>query len=113
MSFGRVPLPVDICLLSRDPFTDIGGTVPELGLVVFGQRKELYSLVVDKRHFLEIDSHWAGFRAQNAPERGHVFPSELSTYAQYDQIVSIHDSVDSADHNSVREIASLTPVGTS
>ncbi|HTY84973.1 MAG TPA: hypothetical protein VMB19_12185 [Silvibacterium sp.] len=62
MSFGRVPLPVDICPHSRDPFTDIGGTVPELGLVVFGQRKELYSLAVDKRDFLEIDSHWAGFR---------------------------------------------------
>jgi hypothetical protein len=92
------PLSLHICPLSRDPFTDIRRTIPELSLVVLDQRKELHSFTVDERHVLEIDDQCTGFLSQHIAERLHMFPGKAPTYAQHNAIAAFNDPVDSAAH---------------
>src|SRR5580658_112376 len=47
--------------LFGNPFTDIGGTIPELHSPTLARRKELHAISVDERDVLEIDGYCAGF----------------------------------------------------
>lgn len=47
--------------LSRDPFTDIGWTIPELRSVGLAESKEFYGFSVDKKNVFEVDGEAARF----------------------------------------------------
>jgi hypothetical protein len=54
--------------LSRDPFTDIGRTIPEFRSVGLDDSKEFHSFSVNKKNVLEIDDEAARFLFQYAPK---------------------------------------------
>ena len=59
--------------LSRDPFTDIGRTIPEFRSVGLAERKEFHGFSVDKKNVFEIDGEAARFLFQYAPKYVDMF----------------------------------------
>jgi len=84
--------------LSRDPFTDIGRTIPEFRSVGFAESKELHGCSADKNNVLEIDGEATRFLFQYAPKHVDMFPRNPATYEQHHAIVIANDSIDSAAH---------------
>src|SRR6266851_6677430 len=84
--------------LPRDPFTDIGRTIPEFRSVGLAESKQFHGFSVDKKNVLEIDGEAARFRFQYAPKYVDMFSCNPATYEQHHEIFSANDSIDSAAH---------------
>src|SRR5882762_5132054 len=84
--------------LSRDPFTDIGRTIPEFRSVGLAESKEFHGFSVDKKNVLEIDGEAARFLFQYAPKYVDMFSCNPAAYEQHHEVFSGNDSVDSAAH---------------
>src|SRR3984893_7342501 len=84
--------------LSRDPFTDIGRTIPEFRSGGLAERKEFHGFSVDKKNVLEIDGEAARFLFQYAPEYVDMFPCNPAAYEQHHKIFSANHSINSAAH---------------
>ena len=84
--------------LSRDPFTDIGRTIPEFRSIGLTVRQEFHGFSVDELNVLEVNGDAARFLFQYAPKYVDVFPCNLAAYEQHHEIFSGNDSVDSAAH---------------
>ena len=84
--------------LSRDPFTDIGRTIPEFRSVGLAERKEFHGFSVDKKNVFEIDGEAARFLFQYAPKYVDMFSCNPAAYEQHHEVFSANDSVDSAAH---------------
>src|SRR5713101_4658803 len=84
--------------LSRDPFTDIGRTIPEFRSVGLAESKQFHGFSVDKKNVFEIDGEAARFLFQYAPKHVDMFPSNSAAYEQHHEIFSANDSIDSAAH---------------
>src|SRR5260370_4374295 len=67
-----------ICPLSREPFTDIGRTIPEFRSVGLAESKEFHGFSVDKKNVFEIDGEATRFLFQYAPTHLHMFPCNLA-----------------------------------
>jgi len=93
--------------LSRDPFTDIGRTIPELRSVGLAESKEFHRFSVDKKNVFEIDGEAARFLFQHAPKHVDVLSCNPAAYQQHHKVFSANDSVDSAAHLSA--FGSLLP----
>src|SRR5258705_13588295 len=85
-------------LLSRDPFTDIGRTIPEFSSVGLAESKEFHAFSVDKKNVLEIDGEAARFLFQHAPKYVDIFSCNPAADEQHHEVFSANDSVDSAAH---------------
>ena len=99
--------------LSRDPFTDIGRTIPEFRSVGLTARKEFHGFSVDELNVFEINGNAARFLLQYAPKYLDVFPCNPAAYQQH-QVFSANDSVDSVIHlwasvPSIQDKAKLLP----
>ena len=95
--------------LSRDPFTDIGRTIPEFRSVGFTESKEFHSFSVDKKNVFEIDGEATRFLFQYAPEHIDMFSCNPSAYEQHHKVFGADDSVDSAAHLSAFQFTPSTP----
>ena len=84
--------------LSRDPFTDIGRTIPEFSPFGLAKSKEFHGFSVDKKNVLEIDGEAPRFLFQYAPKHVDMFSCNPSAYEQHHEIFSGDDPVDSAAH---------------
>src|SRR5438445_9730326 len=84
--------------LSRDPFTDIGGTIPEFRSVGLAESKEFHGFSVDKKNVFEIDGEAARFLFQYAPKYVDMFSCNPAAYEQHHEAFSANDSIDSAAH---------------
>ena len=84
--------------LPRDPFTDIGRTIPEFRSVGLAERKEFHGFSVDKKNVFEIDGEAARFLFQYAPKYVDMFSCNPAAYEQHHEIFSANDSIDSAAH---------------
>src|SRR5436309_14572981 len=84
--------------LSRDPFTDIGRTIPEFSDVGLAESKECHGFSVDKKNVFEIDGEAARFLFQHAPKRVDMLSCNPAAYDQHHEIFSANDSIDSAAH---------------
>ncbi len=82
--------------LSRDPFTDIGRTLPEFRPVGLAESKEFHGFSVDKKNVLEIDDEAAPFLFQYDPKHVDVFPCNPAADEQHHEAFSGNDSIDSA-----------------
>ena len=60
--------------LSRDPFTDIGRTIPEFRSVGLTARKEFHGFSVDELNVFEINGNAARFLLQYAPKVSRRVP---------------------------------------
>jgi len=89
--------------LSRDPFTDIGGTIPEFRSVGLAERKEFHGFPVDKKNVFEIDGKAAGFLLQYALKHVDMFSCNPAADEQHCEIFSVNDSVDPAAHRASRD----------
>src|SRR5436309_897491 len=69
---------VCLCPLARDPFTDIGRTIPEFRSVGLAESKEFHGFSVDKKNVFKIDCEAARFLFQYAPKQIDMFPSNLA-----------------------------------
>jgi hypothetical protein len=69
-----------VCPFSRDPFTDIGRTIPEFRSVGLAESKEFHGFSVDKKNVFEIDGKPARFPFQYAPKHVDMFPCNPATY---------------------------------
>ena len=85
-------------LLSRDPFPDIGRTIPEFRSVGLAESKEFHGFSVDKKNVFEIDGKTARFLFQYAPKYFDMFSCNPAAYEQHHEIFSANDSIDSAAH---------------
>src|SRR5229473_1871103 len=85
-------------LLSRDPFTDIGRTIPEFRSVGLADRKEFHGFSVDEKNVSEIDGEAARFLFQYAPKHVDMFSCNPAAYEQHHEILSANNSIDSATH---------------
>ena len=84
--------------LSRDPFTDIGRTIPEFRSVGLAESKKFHGFSVDKKNVFEIDGEAARFLFQYAPKYVDMFSCNPAAYEQHHEVFSGNDSVDSAAH---------------
>ena len=84
--------------LSRDPFTDIGRTIPEFRSIGLAESKEFHGFSVDKKNVFEIDGEAARFLFQYAPKYVDMFSCNPAAYEQHHEVFSANDSVDSAAH---------------
>src|ERR1700681_2152399 len=84
--------------LFRDPFTDIGRTIPEFRSAGFAESKEFHGFSVDKKNVFEIDGEAARFLFQYAPKHVNMFPCNPAAYEQHHETFSANDSIDSAAH---------------
>src|SRR6267143_6627187 len=84
--------------LSRDPFTDIGRTIPEFSSVGLAESKEVHGFSVDKKNVFEIDGEAARFLFQYAPKYVDMFSCNPAAYEQHHEVLSANDPVDSAAH---------------
>ena len=84
--------------LSRDPFTDIGWTIPEFRSVGLAESEEFHSFSVDKKNVFEIDGEAARFLFRYAPKYVDMFSCSPAAYEQHHEIFSGNDSIDSAAH---------------
>jgi hypothetical protein len=85
-------------LLSGDPFTDIGRTIPEFRSLGLAESKESHGFSVDKKNVFEIDGEAARFLFQHAPKHVDMFPCNPAAYKQHHETFSANDSIDSAAH---------------
>jgi len=85
-------------LLSRDPFTDIGRTIPEFRSVGLAERKEFHGVSVDKKNVFEIDGEAARFLLQYGPKHVDMFSSNPAAYEQHRDVFGANDSIDSTAH---------------
>src|SRR5882757_6107187 len=85
-------------LLSRDPFTDIGRTIPEFRSVGLAESKKFHGFSVDKKNVFEIDGETARFLFQYAPKYADMFSCNPAAYEQHHEVFSANDSIDSATH---------------
>ena len=84
---------------SRDPFTDIGRTIPEFRSVGLPESKKSHGFSVDKKNVFEIDGEAAGFLFQYAPKHIHIVLCNPSANAQDIKILSDNNAVNSAAHS--------------
>src|SRR3954468_6049447 len=84
--------------LSRDPFTDIGRTIPEFRSVGLAESKEFHGFSVNKKNVFEIDGEAARFLFEYAPKHVDMFSCNPAAYEQHHEIFSANPSVDSAAH---------------
>src|SRR6202035_1315929 len=84
--------------LSRDPFMNIGRTIPEFRSVGLAESKEFHGVSVDKQNVVEIDGDSTRFLFQYAPKHVDMVPGNSAAYEQHHEIFSAKDSVDSAAH---------------
>jgi hypothetical protein len=84
--------------LSRDPFTDIGRTIPEFRSVALAESKEFHGFSVDKKNVFEIDGEAARFLFQYAPKHVDMFAGNPAAYEQHHETFSGNDPIDSAAH---------------
>src|SRR5229473_8488815 len=84
--------------LSREPFTDIGRTIPEFRSVGLADSKEFYGFSVDKKNVVEIDGEATRFLFQYAPKHVDMFPCNPAAYEQHHETFSANNSIDSAAH---------------
>jgi hypothetical protein len=84
--------------LSRDPFTDIGRTIPEFRSVGLAESEEFHGFSVDKKNVFEIDGEAARFLFEYAPKHVDMFSCNPAAYEQHHEIFSANASVDSAAH---------------
>src|SRR5713101_3264647 len=84
--------------LSRDPFTDIGRTIPEFRSLGLAENKEFHGFSVDKKNVFEVNGEAARFLFQYTPKHVDMFPCNPAAYEQDHEIFSANDSVDSAGH---------------
>ena len=82
--------------LSRDPFTDIGRTIPAFSSVSLAESKEFHGFSVDKNNVFEIDGEAARFLCQYAPKHVDILSCNPTAYEQHHEIFNVNDSVDSA-----------------
>ena len=92
---------------SRDPFTDVGRTIPEFRSVGLAESKELHGLSVDKKNILEIDCESTRLPLQYAAKHVDMFPSNPAAYEQDHAIAIANDSVDSAAHRGTSVYSSI------
>src|SRR6266699_4795933 len=85
-------------LLPRDPFTDIGRTIPEFRSVGLAERKEFHAFSVDKKNVFEIDGEAARFLFQHALKHDDMFTCNPAANEQHHEVFSTNDPVDSATH---------------
>jgi hypothetical protein len=81
---------------SRDPFADIGRTVPERDSVRFVQRQEFHRITVDQLQFRELDRDDAAFLERSAKDF-QVFDSNPPADAEKNTLFN-RKLVDSAGH---------------
>ena len=84
--------------LSRDPFTDIGRTIPEFRSVGLAESKEFHGFSVDKINVFEIDGEAARFLAQYVPMHLDMFPCNPASHEQHHETFCANDSINSAAH---------------
>jgi len=72
-----------VCALSRDPFTDIGGTVFEFDSVGLTDRQEFHSFAVDEKDIFEIEREAARLMLQHVLEYFNMFSSNPAAYEQH------------------------------
>ena len=84
--------------LSRDPFMDIGRTIPEFRSVGLAESKEFHGFSVDQKDAFEIDGEAARFLFQHSPKHVDMFSCNPAAYEQHHEVFSANDSVDSAAH---------------
>src|ERR1700724_3577728 len=82
----------------RDPFTDIGRTIPEFRSVGLVESKEFHGFSVDKMNVFEIDGKDTPFLFQHAPKHVDMFSCNPAAYEQHHETFSANDSIDSAAH---------------
>ena len=75
--------------LSRDPFTDIGRTIPEFRSVGLAESKECHGFSVDKKNVFEIDGEAARFLFQYAPKYVDMFCCNPAAYEQHHEISAV------------------------
>jgi hypothetical protein len=92
--------------LSRDPFTDVGRTIPEFRSVGLTESKEFHAFSVGKKDVLKIDGEAARFLFQYAPKHVDMFPCNPAAHEQHHEIVIANESVDPAAHCRLRFTAS-------
>lgn len=101
--------------LPRDPFTDIGRTIPEFPALGLAESKEFHGVSVDKKNVSEIDGEAARFLSQYAPEHIDLFPCNASAYIQDRKIFRANDSIDSAvrchGRLSIHSLRRSSPIG--
>ena len=85
--------------LSRDPFTDIGRTIPEFRSVGLGERKEFHGFSVDEKNVFEIDTEGTRFLFQYPPKHVDMFPCNPAAYEEHHETFSANNSIDSAAHS--------------
>ena len=84
--------------LPRDPFTDIGRTIPEFRSLGLAESKKFHAFSVDQKNVSEIDDEAARFLSQYAPKHVDMFPCNPAAYEQHHETFSANDSIDSAGH---------------
>ena len=84
--------------LSRDPFMDIGRTVPEFRSVGLAESKEFHGFSVDKKNVFEIDGESTRLLFQYASKHVDMFPCDAAAYEQHHETFRADDSIDSAAH---------------
>jgi hypothetical protein len=84
--------------LSRDPFTDIGRTIPEFSSVDLPESKESHGFSVDKKNVFEINGGSTRFLFQYASKHVDMFPCNAAAYEQHHETFRANDSIDSAAH---------------
>src|SRR3984893_19026171 len=96
-SLRSMPLVRSACrrfrLLSRDPFTDIGWTIPEFSSGGLAESKEFHGISVDKKNVFEIDGEAARFLFQYAPKYVDMFACNPAAYEQHHEIFSANYSI--------------------
>src|SRR6267143_3544205 len=75
--------------LSRDPFTDIGRTIPEFRSPGLAESKEFHSFSVDKKNIFEIDGEAARFLFQHAPKYVDMFSCNPAAYEQHHEVSAL------------------------
>src|ERR1700739_4580932 len=81
ISFLLFVTPPRLCLLLRDPFTNVGGAVSEFVSVRFTDCQELYGLAVHDKNVLEINSYCASFLFQQRSKHVHFLSANPSADA--------------------------------
>jgi hypothetical protein len=64
--------------LSRDPFTNVGWTIPEFRSMGLAASQEFHGISVDENNVFKIDDEAAGLLFQYAPKRIDMFPGDLA-----------------------------------
>jgi len=82
----------------RDPFTDIGRTIPQFSSVGLAESKELHGVSIYKKNVFEINSKAARFLIQYTPKNVDIFRCNLAAYKQHHEVLGGNEPVYSAGH---------------